>query len=57
MSDLEEILGTIDLDLLPAADLFELVKPSGLFPDNEVDKRIVECLRERDELKKNLSAN
>ena len=55
--DKKEILATIDLDFLPAADLFQLVKPSGLFPDDEVDKRIVECLRERDELKKNLAAN
>ena len=44
---------TIDLDSLPAADLFKLVKPSGLFPDDEVDRRIFECLLERDEMKKN----
>ena len=55
--DKNKILATIDLDSLPAADLFELVKPSGLFPDDEVDKRIVECLRERDDLKKKLAAN
>ena len=50
------ILETIDLYSLPATDLFQLVKPSGLFPDEEVDKRIVECLRERDEMK-NLAVN
>ena len=55
--DKEEILGTIDLDSLPAADLFEIVKPSGLFPDDEVDKRIVKCLRESDQMKKNLCGN
>lgn len=54
--DKKKILGTIDLDALPATDLFQLVKPSGLFPDDEVDKRILDCLRERDELK-NLTAN
>ena len=42
------LLRTIDLNFLPAADLFQLVKPSGLFPDDEVDKRIVKCLHERD---------
>ena len=42
------LLRTIDLNFLPAADLFQLVKPSGLFPDDEVDKRIVQCLHERD---------
>ena len=55
--DKEEILGTIELDYLPVADLFELVKPSGLFPDDEVDKRIVKCLRESDQMKKNFSVN
>ena len=44
----ELLLSTIDLNFLPAADLFQLVKPSGLFPDDEVDKRIVQCLHERD---------
>ena len=29
-----------------AADLFQLVKPSGLFPDDEVDKRILKVLEE-----------
>ena len=53
--DKKKILDKIDLDLLPAADLFQLVKPSGLFPDDEVDKRIVECLHERDKLKKKLA--
>ena len=55
--DRKQILDMIALDSLPAADLFRLVKPSGLFPDDEVDKRIIECLLERDELKKNHYAN
>ena len=55
--DKEEILGTIDLDSIPAADLFELVKPSRLFPDDEVDKRIVKCLRANDQEKKNFCDN
>jgi len=42
------LLRTIDLNFLPAADLFQLVKPSGLFPDDEVDKTIVQRLHERD---------
>ena len=49
-NDKKKILGMIDLDLFSASDLFQLVKPSGLFPDAEVDKRIIECLRERDEM-------
>ena len=44
----ELLLSTIDLNFLPAADLFQLVKPSGLFHDDEVDKRIVQRLHERD---------
>ena len=36
----KKILETIDLCSLSGADLFQLVKPSGLFPDDEVDKRI-----------------
>lgn len=54
--DKKKIMGTIDLDLFRATELFLLVKPSGLFPDDEVDKRIVECLHERDEMK-NLAVN
>jgi len=50
LEDKKKILGTIDLDLFRATELFLLVKPSGLFPDVEVDKRIVMCLRERDEM-------
>ena len=48
--DKKKILGVIDLDLFRATELFLLVKPSGLFPEVEVDKRIVRCLRERDEM-------
>ena len=47
----KKIFGMIDLDLVNASDLFQVVKPSGLFPDVEVDKRIIERLRERDEMK------
>ena len=46
----KKILGTIDLDLFHAIELYQLVKPSGLFPEDEVEKRIVKCLRERDEM-------
>ena len=42
--DKKKILGVIDLDLFCATELFLLVKPSGLFPEVEVDKRIVNCL-------------
>ena len=44
--DKEDILGTFDLDLFSGTDLFQLVKPSGLFPDDEVDKRILKVLEE-----------
>ena len=56
--DKKKMLGMIDLDLPPAADLFQLVKRywHWLFPNDKEDKRIVECLRERDEMKKNLAA-
>ena len=51
----ELLLSTIDLNFLPAADLFQLVKPSGLFHDDEVDKRIVQRLHERDAFHAELS--
>ena len=44
--DKEDILGTFDLDLFSGTDLFQSVKPSGLFPDDEVDKRILKVLEE-----------
>ena len=57
----KNILGTIDLELFRAIELYQLVKPSGLFPADEVEKRIVKCLRERDEMisqkEKNVDAN
>ena len=57
----KKILGRIDLDLFRAIELYQLVKPSGLFPADEVEKRIVKCLRERDEMisqkEKNVVAN
>lgn len=46
--DKEEILGTFNLDLFSATELFQLVKPSGLFPEDEVDKRIPKALGESD---------
>ena len=48
--DKDKILGLIDLDLFSATELYQLVKPSGLFPDVEVEKRILRCLGERDEM-------
>ena len=46
----KKLLGTIDLDLFTATELFQLVKPSGLFPDDEVDERILKHLGERDKV-------
>ena len=38
----------ISLDLFLPSELIEIVKPTGLYPDDEIDKRIRDYLHEMD---------
>ena len=46
--DKEDILGCISLDLFLPSELIEIVKSTGLYPDDEIDKRIRDYLHEMD---------
>ena len=47
--DKEEILECISLDLFKPSELFKIVKPSSLYPDEEIDKRILDHLHEMED--------
>ena len=48
--DKKEILEMVSLDLVPLYPLIRIVKPSGLFPKDEVDKKIIDFAKKFDSM-------
>ena len=48
--DKKEILGMVNLELFHLATLINRVKPTGMFPKDEVDRRITDLARKYDEM-------
>merc|ERR1712150_56141 len=48
--DLDGFMQCISLDLFLPSELIKTVKPTGLFQDEEIDKRILQLLYEMDEI-------